>query len=319
LKDIADADTLRNHMLAAFEEAAQTDEPERRAALLTFVIVGGGPTGVELAVQLALLARRTLRKEYPALVLNRTRVVLVNAGEGVLATFPHSLREDARRRLGKMGVELRLEQVVESIEHGVVRLADGSRIAATTVVWAAGVRASELAAVLDVPVGQAGRIRVTPALNLRSRPEVFVVGDMASPEGAKYGRPYPMVAQVAMQQGRLASKNITALERRHAPRTFRYSDKGQLAIIGRRSALVDAFGLRLRGQLAWFVWLGLHLLKLRGVRNRLVVLFDWIAVYTRRTRGAGIITRAQRTPDQAHATRLDDPSMSTSPTCPALS
>ena len=122
------------------------------------------------------------------------------------------------------------------------------------------------------------------------RPEVFVVGDMAYPASDKDGRPHPMVATVAIQQGRLASNNIVALEQGHAPRSFRYKERGQLAIIGRRSAVVDAFGLRLRGQLAWFAWLGLHLLKLRGVRNRRVVLFDWIAVYTRRTRGAGIIT-----------------------------
>jgi NADH dehydrogenase len=293
LKDLEDADRLRNHILGAFEAAAQTDDPQRRAALLSFVIVGGGPTGVELAGQLTLLAKRTLSREFPSLDLNQTRVVLVNAGDGVLESFPERLREDARRRLEKMGVELMLEQVVESVRDGVVQLADGTEIGATTVVWAAGVRACGLARRLDVPVGQSGRVPVTPELNLEAHPEVFVVGDMAVLEGHKDGGAYPMVAQVAMQQGRQAAKNIIALQDGRPRRAFRYFDKGQMATVGRHCALVDGFGLRLRGVLAWIVWLVLHLGYLRGVRNRLVVLLDWIAVYTSRTRATAVITRPE--------------------------
>jgi NADH dehydrogenase len=295
LKDLEDADRLRNHILTAFEAAAQTDDPERRAALLSFVIVGGGPTGVELAGQLSLLAKRTLSREFPSLDLSQTRVVLVNAGDGVLETFPERLREDARRRLEKMGVELMLEQVVEFVEDGVVQLADGRQIGATTVVWAAGVRACDLARRLDVPVAQSGRVPVTPELNLEVHPEVFVVGDMAFLEGPKDGRAYPMVAQVAMQQGRQAARNINALQHGRSPRAFRYFDKGQMATIGRRCALVDGLGLRLRGAPAWIVWLVLHLGYLRGIRNRLVVLFDWITVYTGRTRATAVITRPELT------------------------
>jgi len=307
LKDIDDADRLRNHILTAFETAAQTDDPARRAALLTFVIVGGGSTGVELAGQLSLLSRRTLRREFPSLDLDQTRIVLVNAGDTVLESFPQPLRDDARRRLEKTGVELHLNRIVESVEHGTVRFADGSQLEAATVVWAAGVRACDLAGVLDAPVGRGGRVRVTPALNLQSRPEVFVVGDMAYLEGYHGDHPYPMVAQVAMQQGRRASRNITALHRGRTPESFRYSDKGQMAIIDRRCALVDGFGLHLRGRLAWIAWLGLHLLNLHGIKNRLAVLLDWAAVYSSPTRGAGIITRrdGRRRAHQAQRHILD--------------
>jgi NADH dehydrogenase len=303
LKDLDDADRLRNHILTAFEAAAQTDDPERRQTLLTFVVVGGGSTGVELAGQLSLLVYRTLRREFPNLDLNQARIVLVNAKDRLLESFPELLRDDARRRLETAGVELRL---VDSVEHGTVRFADGSHLAATTVVWAAGVRACDLAGTLDAPVGQGGRIRVTPALNLTSRPEVFVVGDMACLEGYDGDRPYPMVAQVAIQQGRLAARNIARLDDARAPRRFRYSDKGQMAIIGQRSALVDGYGLRLRGGLAWIAWLGLHLFNLRGAKDRLSVL-DWIAVYTSRTRGTGIITRpeARQRVDRAQRHVLD--------------
>jgi NADH dehydrogenase len=293
LKDVDDADRLRNHILSAFEAAGRSDDPEERRALLTFVIVGGGPTGVELAGQLCLLAQRTLPREFPSLDLSQTRVVLVNAGDDVLESFPSRLRHDARRRLKKMGVELRLEQVVESVENGIVRLTNGSQIGATTVVWAAGVRACDLAATLDAPVGRGGRVQVTPSLNLESRPEVFVVGDMAYLEREDRDGPYPMVAQVAMQQGRQASRNIKAHQAERPPAAFRYSDKGQMAIIGRHCALVDGFGLRLTGRLAWIAWLGLHLLTLKGIRNRLIVLFDWLAVYLSPTRGTGIITRPE--------------------------
>jgi NADH dehydrogenase len=291
LKDIDDADRLRNHVLSAFEVAAMTDDAARRDALLTFVVVGAGPTGVELAGQLSLLVHRTLPRELPSLDLGRARVVLVNAGDTVLESFPDRLRAYAAGKLEGMGIELRLGQVVDSVEHGVVRFGDGSELGANTVVWAAGVRACDLAGSLAAPVARGGRVIVRPTLNLESHPEVFVVGDMSYLEGYKGGGAYPMVAQVAMQQGRRAAKNIAALVAGSPLRRFRYRDKGQMAMIGRRSAIVDGFGLRLRGALGWLAWLGLHVLYLRGLRNRLVVILDWIAVFVSPTRGTGVITR----------------------------
>jgi NADH:ubiquinone reductase (H+-translocating) len=292
LKDIDDADRLRSHILRRFEEAAADPDAEHRESLLTFVIVGGGPTGVELAGQLANLAHRTLPREFHTLDLDQTRVVLVNAGDSILESFPEQLRAHARGRLERLGVELRLNEIVESVEPGVVRFADGSELGARTVVWAAGVRAADLSHELDVPLGPAGRVHVRPELNVEERDEVFVVGDMAYLEGYGNGA-YPMVAQVAMQQGRWAAKNIAALVAGAPTRAFRYRDKGQMAMIGRRSAIVDGFGLRLRGSLGWIAWLGLHVLYLRGLRNRLVVLLDWVAAYVSPTRGSGIITRAR--------------------------
>ena len=217
--------------------------------------------------------------------------MLVNAGGSVLESFPERLRKHALKRLVKLGVEVRLGELVESVEDGIVRFRDGTSIGATTVVWAAGVRACDLAGTLGAAVAGGGRVRVTPQLNLESHPDVFVVGDMAHLDGCRGGGAYPMVAQVAIQQGRLAAENITALEQERALSAFRYHDKGQMAIIGRRSAVVDAFGIRLAGLPARIGWLGLHLVYLSGLRNRLVVLMDWIAAYVSPTRGAGVITR----------------------------
>jgi len=287
LKNVEEADQLRNHVLSAVEAASRAEDPAERDALLTFVIVGAGPTGVELAGQLSDLLRRTLQREFPSLDLSSSRVLLVSAGDGVLESFPERLSSYAAARLEKLGVELCLGTTVASVEHGIVRLGDGTNVAATTVVWAAGVRAADLAGVVDAERGPAGTVRVTRELQLANRPEVFVVGDMASLDD-----PYPMVAQVAMQQGRLAAKNIVAHLRGRKLGSFRYHDKGQMAIIGRRAAIVDGFGVKLRGITAWAAWLGLHILYLRGFRNRLIVMFDWVAAYVSPTRGAGIITRA---------------------------
>jgi NADH:ubiquinone reductase (H+-translocating) len=292
LKTVDDADQLRNHILSAVEAAARAEDPALRDALLTFVIVGGGPTGVELAGQLSLLLRRTLRREFPNLDLGRARVLLVNAGDGVLESFPANLKEYGRRQLEKLGVELRLNQVVRSVDDGIVHFGDGSQVGATTVVWAAGVRAADVAGTLGVETARGGTIPVTTTLNLAARPEVFVIGDMAYLEGyGDDGGAYPGVAQVAIQQGRQAAKNIVARESGRPLGEFRYFDKGQMAIIGRRSAVVDGFGVKLRGVVAWLAWLGLHILYLRGFRNRLVVMLDWFAAYLSPTRGAGVITR----------------------------
>jgi NADH dehydrogenase len=295
LKSVDDADRLRNHILSAFEAAARAKNEATRDALLTFVVVGGGPTGVEISGQLSILINRTLPREFPSLDLSRARVVLVNAGDGVLESFPDKLRDDARRRLEEMGVELRLGETVESVEHGVVTFKDGSQLGSTTVIWAAGVRAADLAELIDVPRNRGNRVEVTPELHLADRPEVFVIGDMSYLEGyeATGGGAYPGVAQVAIQMGKQAARNIVAAETGREPGTFKYFDKGQMAIIGRRSAVVDGFGMKMRGTLAWFAWLGLHLLYLRGARNRLVVMLDWFAAGVSPSRGAGVITRRE--------------------------
>jgi len=293
LKDIEEADRLRNHILSAVEAAARTTDWNRRRPLLTFVVVGGGPTGVELAGQLSQLLHRTMPREFGHLDLSFARVILVNASDGILESFPPKLRSYARRRLEGMGVELRLDQVVTSVDDGTVLLGDGSTIDATTVVWAAGVRACDLAGTIGVSVGRAGRVEVTPTLTLPDREDVYAIGDMAYLEGYDGGGAYPMVAQVAMQQGRLAARNIVAHIARRAPKRFRYFDKGQMAIIGRRAAVMDGFGMQLKGVAAWLGWAGLHILYLHGFRNKLIVLFDWLTAYMSRTRSAGVITRPE--------------------------
>jgi NADH dehydrogenase len=232
-------------------------------------------------------------REFPSLDLSLARVVLVNASDGILESFPPKLRAYAARRLEGLGVELRLDETVTSVEDGTVHLGDGSTIDATTVVWAAGVRACDLAGTIGVSVGRAGRVEVTPTLDVPGRDGVYAIGDMAYLEGYQGGGAYPMVAQVAMQQGRLAARNIVARLDGREPKTFGYFDKGQMAVIGRRAAVMDGFGLRLKGLPAWLGWFGLHLLYLHGFRNKLIVLFDWLTAYMSRTRSAGIITRPE--------------------------
>jgi NADH dehydrogenase len=307
LKDVEEADRLRNHILSATEAAARTRDWNLRRSLLTFVIVGGGPTGVELAGQLSLLLHRTMPREFPNLDLSLARVILVNASDGILDSFPPKLRAYAQRRLEALGVELRLDDVVTSVADRTVHFRSGSTLDATTVVWAAGVRACDLAGTIGVSVGRGGRVEVTPTLQLPEHDDVYAIGDMAYLEGYKGGGAFPMVAQVAMQQGRLAAQNIAARVAGRAPREFRYLDKGQMAVIGRRTAVMDGFGLRLRGVPAWLGWFGLHILYLHGFRNRLIVLLDWLLAFTSRTRSAGVITRPDAADhvERLHAVRRD--------------
>lgn len=290
MKDIDEAEHLRNHVLRAFERAVTEADSTRRAALLTCVIVGGGPTGVELAGAFAELIRHVLRKDYPMLDVAQARVVLIEASDRILASFPPSLQRRAARRLRKMGVEVRLNTAVADVQDGAVLFKGGDQLAAETVVWAAGVRAAALADALPVALGRSARVRVLPTLNLPDQPDVFVVGDMAYLETYKPGQAYPMVAQVAMQQGRQAGRNILALIAGEPLRPFSYFDKGQMATIGRRAAVFDAFGVRLSGLLAWMGWLFIHIIYLIGFRNRLVVLANWVYNYLTYDRGVRLIT-----------------------------
>jgi NADH dehydrogenase len=294
MKDIDEAEALRNQALLQFEQAMSTRDPQRRRALMTFVIVGGGPTGVELAGAFAELFRYVLRRDYPDLDVADARVVLVEAGPAVLPSFPEKLQASAAKRLATMGVDVRLGTAVERVESDRVVFRDGSSLATTTVIWAAGVKAAELADRLGIKQARSGRVPVTPELHLPDYPEVFVIGDMGYLEGPD-GKAYPMVAQVAMQQARLAAENLIAQWSGKPMQPFRYRDKGSMATIGRRSAVFEAHGIQMSGIFAWFGWLVVHLLYLIGFRNRLIVLTNWAYNYFTYDRGVRIIT-ATRNP-----------------------
>lgn len=291
LKDINEAIQLRNKVLSAFEQAVREKDPARRAAMLTFVIVGGGPTGVELSGAFAELFREVLRKDYPMLDISEAHLVLVEASPTLLVPFPPELRQEAMRQLERMGVEVKLNMPLASVEDGIVTFKDGTKLAAETVVWAAGVRGALLGDKLGVPLGRGARVPVQPTLNLADRPEVFVIGDMAYLESKKTKQAYPMVAQVAIQQGKLAAKNILAQVRRHPMHAFHYQDKGSMATIGRKFAVLDAFGVKLSGFPAWVAWLAVHITFLIGFRNRVVVLINWAYNYFTYDRGARLISK----------------------------
>jgi NADH dehydrogenase len=254
------------------------------------VVIGGGPTGVELSGAFAELIDHVMRKDYPMLDVAQARVVLVEAQTHVLSTFPEKLQRSALQRLKKMGVQLRLGSIVASVENDTVAFKDGNQLAAATVVWAAGVRASALADALGVALGRGARVKITPQLSLSEHPEVFVVGDMAYLEGYREGVAFPMVAQVAIQMGKQAAKNILAQVHGQPQAAFRYFDFGSMATIGRSAAVFDAFNIRLTGFLAWLGWLFVHILYLVGFRNRIVVLANWVINYFTYERGVRVIT-----------------------------
>jgi NADH:ubiquinone reductase (H+-translocating) len=294
LKDIGEAELLRNTVLSNFEYAVAQTDPEIRRKLMTIVIVGGGPTGVELAGSFVELVNHVLVRDYPMLDISEARVVLVEASDKILAAFPAPLQANALQRLQKMGVEVRMKTAVASVEDGAVTFADGSSIDASVVIWAAGVRAAPLAEMLGVKLGRGGRVPVTPELHLHDHPEVFVIGDMAFleyvPRQGAQQSPYAMVAPVAIQMGERAAKNIVARTKRKPLKPFKYFDKGNMATIGRRAAVLDSFGIRLTGFIAWMGWLVVHLMFLVGFRNRVVVLLNWAYSYFTYDRGLRLIT-----------------------------
>ncbi|MDQ3929153.1 MAG: NAD(P)/FAD-dependent oxidoreductase [Chloroflexota bacterium] len=290
LKDIDEAEHLRNRLLYCFEQAAAETDPQRRQELMTFVIIGGGPTGVELSGAFSELIHFVFKKDYPTLDVSKARVILVEATDKVLSAFPENLQRSAKKKLMSMAVELRLNSKVQSVERGLVTFEDGSTIKAGAVVWAAGVKGSELGDTLGVEQGKGGRVKIEPELHIREHPEVFVVGDMAYLEGYKGDQAYPMVAQVAIQQGKHAARNILAHAGGREMTPFRYFDQGSMATIGRRYAVLDAFGLRLSGRLAWFGWLFIHIIYLIGFRNRLIVLTNWAYNYFSYERAVRLIT-----------------------------
>lgn len=295
LKRLNHAVELRNRILALFEKASRQHDPVRRRACLTFIIVGGGPTGVEFAGALQELIRYVLAKDYPELSLGETRIVLVEATDRLLAPFPEPLRSYTVERLRRMGVEVMLNARVSGTDGNEVRLADGTVIPACTLFWSAGVAAAPLAAALDTPKAVSGRIPVEPDLTLSGHPEVFVVGDMAYLE--QDGVPLPMVAPVAMQQGEHAARAILARRLDRPAPPFRYRDKGSMATIGRSSAVAMAFGRNFSGFPAWVVWLGLHLMYLVGFRNRILVLLNWAFYYFFHERQVRLITDERGRPE----------------------
>jgi NADH dehydrogenase len=292
LKTLEDAIAIRRRILIAFERAEREEDARRQRDLLTFVIVGGGPTGVELAGTLAEIARQTLRDEFKLIDTARARILLVEAGPTILQTFPEKLRNAARRSLQRLGIEVRENTAVTAVDpHGV--MAGTERIDAGTVLWAAGVAASSLVKTLGVPLDRAGRVIVEPDLSIPGHSEVFVAGDAAA--AYQGGKLLPGVAQTAMQGARHAAKNILRRLRGEPTTPFVYRDLGSMAIVGRRAAISDLGWVRLSGVLAWLSWLFLHIFMLIGFRNRMVVLFEWAVAYFTFQRGARLITGDAKT------------------------
>jgi NADH dehydrogenase len=287
LKTVEDALEIRRRVLTAFERAEREPDVERQRASMTFVIVGAGPTGVELAGALAEIARRTLAADFRHIAPERSRVVLVEAAPRVLPAYPEELSGSARRQLERLGVEVRTGAPVSRIDdRGVV--AGGERLEAATVLWAAGVEASPLARSLGAPLDRAGRVRVDADLTVPGHPEVHVAGDLVFLE--QDGRPIPGVAPAAIQQGRHAARNALRALRGEPRLPFRYRDKGLLATIGRGAAVAAVGRVRLTGLLAWLAWLFVHIYFLIGFRNRLAVLLQWAWSYLTFERGARLIT-----------------------------
>jgi NADH dehydrogenase len=299
VKSLESALAARSRILEAFEAAELDDDPVRRRRRLTFVVVGAGPTGVEIAGQIAELARDTLRRDFRAINPRDGRVLLIEAADRVLGTFPPSLSRKAERALEHLGATVLLDRTVVGIDAEGVSLKNpaGStdRIAADTVIWAAGVTASSLAKQLAEFTGaeldRAGRVTVEPDLTLPGHPEVFAVGDMVRIRAVDgQVTTLPGVAPVAMQQGRYAAKAVTDRLRGRAPKPFRYRDKGNLATIGRGRAVADIKGIRLNGFLAWVIWLTVHLFYLVGFQNRVLVFIRWSVSFATHGRGARLIT-----------------------------
>ncbi len=306
LKTIEDALEIRRRVLTAFERAETTADGRERQALMTFVIVGGGPTGVELAGALRELARFVLASDFRAIDPASARVVLLEGGRDILSAFPPDLVAAARRQLAALGVEVHVEALVTHVDSGgaTVRMPDAAepngfreaRFESGTVIWAAGVAATPLTATLGVPTDLAGRISVEADLSVPGQNGVFAIGDLAV-FTHQTGQPLPGISPVAMQMGRHAAANIVRLTRGQPTQPFRYRDKGMLATIGRSAAVGRVGKLKLRGWLAWMVWWSVHIFFLIGFRNRFIVLFEWVWSYFTYSRGARLITEQHRPPD----------------------
>jgi len=288
LKSIVDAISIRRKILLAFEAAEIETDPEKIKALLTFVLVGAGPTGVEMAGAIAELAHKALAPDFRHIDTRMTRIVLIEAGPRILAAFPETLAKKTQQKLVSMGVEVLTGTPVTDVdEHGVV--VNGERINAATIIWGAGVSASSAGKWLGAEVDRAGRVNVSNDLSIPGHPNVFVIGDTAS--CIQNGKPLPGVAQAAMQGGHYAAAVIRhRVKGKELDRPFSYRDKGNLATVGRSYAIVDFGNIRLTGFFAWLMWLAVHIYFLVGFRNRLVAIFQWAWTYFTYARGARLIT-----------------------------
>lgn len=297
LKTLEDATTIRRRILVAFEKAERETDPQRRSALLTFVIIGAGPTGVEMAGTIAELARVTLPRDFRHIDTRQARVVLIEAGPRVLAGFTEDLSAYAQRSLESLGVEVELGHPVSACTaDGVVY--STKQLAASTIIWAAGVQASSAGEWLHAPVDRAGRVIVEPDLAAPEHPEIFVIGDTAAVM-APDGSPVPGIAPAAKQQGKHVAATIKARLRGEITQApFRYKHAGSLATIGKRLAVIDFGRIKLRGTLAWWMWGLAHIYFLIGVRNRLSVAINWLWIHTRDQRSSRLITQGSANIDR---------------------
>src|SRR5262245_1770720 len=287
LKNLDDAVEIRRRVLLAFEAAEKETDPERRSKLMTFVVVGGGPTGVELAGAIAELARFVLARDFRNIHSETAEILLLEAGTEILPTFAPDLSESARRQLTNLGVKVRTGAMVTSIdEHGVYLGAE--RISASTVIWGAGVRATALTTRLGAPIDRVGRVLINRDLTVPGHHKVFAIGDMTWLE--QDGKPLPGVSPVAMQMGRCVARNIKNDLAGKPYEEFRYFDKGNMATIGRKAAIAEIRKLHLSGFIAWMAWLMVHIFFLIGFRNRFAVIFNWAWSYFTYQRGARLIT-----------------------------
>jgi NADH dehydrogenase len=288
LKSLEDAVEIRQRFLLAFEAAEREHDPERRRAWLTFVVVGAGPTGVELAGAMSEVAREALREDFRAINPADARVLLVEGLDRVLPTYPKDLSAQALKALHERGVEVRLNTRVTRIDDDAVMMGD-ELVAARTVVWAAGVAASPLAKSLGVPLDRAGRVKVDPALRVPGHPDIFVLGDLATID--QDGAPVPGVAQAALQGGEQTALNVMRSIRGQELEPFHYTDLGSMATIGRNDAVAVIGKAQFTGFFAWLMWLFVHVMALVGFRNRLAVIFSWAWSYVTFNRGSRLITR----------------------------
>ena len=288
LKSLEDALEMRRRILLAFEKAEREPEEKRRRELLTFLVIGGGPTGVELAGAIAEISRQVMARDFRAINPREARVLLVEAGPRILAAYPEDLSAKAEASLAGLGVEIRKGAPVTSISGKEVQIG-GETIATETTLWAAGVEASPLAKTLGVKLDRAGRVLVGPDLTIPDHPEAFVIGDLAALTDA-HGKPLPGVCPVAIQEGKHVARNIVLACRQVPLVPFKYNDRGSLATIGRAAAVADFGWVKISGFFAWAAWLFVHIFFLIGFRNRFVVMFEWAWAYFTFQRAARLIT-----------------------------
>jgi NADH dehydrogenase len=293
LKTLDDAVAIRRSVLLAFEKAEGSDDPAERAALLTFVLVGGGPTGVELAGAIAELAKATLVRDFRHIDPSAARIILVEAAPRILGAFPEKISAYARSALHKLGVDVVTGAPIEAIDAQGVVIAPGRRVETQNVIWCAGVEATPAGSWLGIGTGRNGAVKVEPDLTLPGHPEIFVIGDAASAIG-RDGRPLAGLAAVAQQQGRYVAKAIRARLSGKRVRPFRYRDYGTMATIGRMAAVADFGRVQVTGFLGWLLWGAIHIYRLIGVRNRAMVFLNWLWAWFTYGRGARLITGDDR-------------------------